>query len=118
MIAIKRIALFEGALNGLFQVFQRVLIPLAEAHVLILKAALEEEIGQRSEQVFRADSEAEARNASGSLGPKPNTPVFSISPLMLPSCCAIALESRDSSSFNEPPNSNHCTICETFTVSK
>ncbi len=45
------------ALQRVFQVFERVLIPLAEAHVLVLKSALEEEVRQGLEKIFGAESE-------------------------------------------------------------
>ena len=57
LLLIEHFALFERALERVLQIFQRVLVPLAEAHVLVLKSAFEEEVGQSFEQIFGADSE-------------------------------------------------------------
>ena len=54
------LALLERPLDGVLQVFERVLVPLAEAHVLVLKAALEEKIRQRLHEIFGADAEVVA----------------------------------------------------------
>ena len=41
----------------LLEIFERVLVPLAELHGRILKTAFEEKIGQRFHQVFGAEAE-------------------------------------------------------------
>ena len=60
LLGIERIALLERALERVLQVFERVLVPLAEAHVLVLEAAFEEEIRERLQKVFGAESEVVA----------------------------------------------------------
>jgi hypothetical protein len=60
LIGIEHLALFDGALQCVLEVFERVLIPLAEAHVLILKSAFEEEIGQGLEEILGTESEVVA----------------------------------------------------------
>ena len=40
LLGIEHLALLQRPLDGVLQVFERVLVPLAEAHVLVLKAAL------------------------------------------------------------------------------
>ena len=40
LVRIEHLALLERALDGVLQLFERVLVPLAEAHVLVLEAAL------------------------------------------------------------------------------
>ena len=57
LFRIEHLALLERALKRVLQVLKRVLIPLAKAHVLILKSAFEEEIGQGLEKIFGAESE-------------------------------------------------------------
>jgi tryptophan 2,3-dioxygenase len=57
LLRIEHLALLERALQRVLQIFQRVLIPLAEAHVLVLESAFEEEVRQRLEKILGADSE-------------------------------------------------------------
>ena len=56
-VVVEELALFERLLDGLLQVLERVLVPLAEVHVLSVEAAFEEEIGERLQQVLGADAE-------------------------------------------------------------
>ena len=57
LLVVEEAALLEGLLDGLLEIFQGVLVPLAEGHVLRVEAALQEEIGQGLEQIFGADAE-------------------------------------------------------------
>ncbi len=57
LLGIERVALLEGPLQRVLQILERVLVPLAEAHVLVLEAAFEEEIGQRLQKIFGAEPE-------------------------------------------------------------
>jgi hypothetical protein len=54
---IEHLALLERPLNSVLQIFECVLVPLAEAHVLVLKAALEKKVRERLQQVFGAEPE-------------------------------------------------------------
>jgi hypothetical protein len=51
------------------------LIPLAEAHVLVLEAAFEEEIGERLEKIFGAETEIIA-GETGVMNPLHGTACF------------------------------------------
>ena len=42
---------------ALLQIFEGVLVPLAERHVLCVEAALQQEIGERLQQIFGVDAE-------------------------------------------------------------
>ena len=53
----KQFAAFERLLDGPLQVFEVCSIPLRELHVGVVKAAFEEEIGQRLHQILRVDAE-------------------------------------------------------------
>ena len=53
----EKLPAFERLLNGPFEIFEALLIPLGELHVRIVEAALEEEIGQRLHQIVGIDAE-------------------------------------------------------------
>ncbi len=48
----EKLPAFERLLNGLFQVFEGLLIPLRELHVRIIETALQKKIGQRLHQIL------------------------------------------------------------------
>ena len=57
MAGVEHLALLERPLYGVLQVLERVLVPLAEAHVLVLESALQEEIRESLQQIFGAEAE-------------------------------------------------------------
>ena len=56
-IVIEQIALFQGALDGVLEIFQGLFIQFAEGHVGVVEAAAQQEIGQRLEEIFGVDAE-------------------------------------------------------------
>src|SRR5207244_3235654 len=54
---VEEFAVFERVLNRLLEILERVLVPLAERHVLGVEAAFQQEIGQRFEQVLGIDTQ-------------------------------------------------------------
>jgi hypothetical protein len=57
MLIVEKLALFQRLLNGILEVLQRVLVPLAEGHVLGVEAALQKKIGERLQKVLGANPE-------------------------------------------------------------
>ena len=56
-VVVEQLALFERLLDGLLQIFERVLVQLAEGHVLGVEAAFQQEIGERLQQILGVDAE-------------------------------------------------------------
>ena len=56
-LVVEELALLERLLDGLLQILQGVLVPLAEGHVLRVEAALQQEVGESLEQILGADAE-------------------------------------------------------------
>ncbi len=54
---VEQVALLESPLNGVLELFERVLVHLRERHVRIVEAAAQQEIGQRFEQILAVDAE-------------------------------------------------------------
>src|SRR5205085_1068468 len=53
----EELAALERLLDSAFQVLERMLVELAEAHVLRVEAALQKVVGKRAQQVFGIDAE-------------------------------------------------------------
>ena len=52
LLRVEQLAAFERVLDRLLQIFERVLVHLGKLHVGIVEAALQEEIGQRAQQIL------------------------------------------------------------------
>ena len=73
LVVVEKLALLERLLNGLLQILERVLVPLAEGHVLGVETAFQEKIRERLEQIVGVDSKV-LTGVSGIADPSHKSP--------------------------------------------
>ena len=57
LLVVEELAVLERLLDGLLQILEGVLVPLAEGHVLGVEAALQQKVGEGLQQIFGVDAE-------------------------------------------------------------